>query len=486
MSSNDTVVRHPFLQLLRRYREITADAWQHRHELAGPARLADEIAFLPAALSLQETPVHPAPRRAAYAIMLFFTAAIAWSVFGQVDIVAVASGRIIVNERSKLVQPLERSVVKRILVKDGDTVRAGQPLVELDATAPLADKTSAADQLHAAQSEFIRTTALLDALEGSRNVESASRDPIPLAAFPSTWSADAQRVALAQLHAEWADVSAKTGKLASERSRRQAEMETAAAAVAKLEATLPLARQREDDFSTLADQGFVASHAGQDRTRERIELENDLLLQRARLRETVAALRESQAARAAFVAETLRALHDRRTLADSRRVQATQEQNKATQRERLTVLAAPVSGTVQQLAVHTAGGVVTEAQTLMVVVPDEPEVTAEVAMENKDVGFVRAGQPAEIKLETFPFTRYGTVAASVKHVSADAVTDEKRGAFFPATLVLQTSQIDVDGRTVRLSPGMNLTAEIKTGQRRVVEFLLSPVVKAGRESLRER
>jgi hemolysin D len=470
--------------LLRRYRDVAAEAWRRRHELAGPSRLADEIAFLPAALSLQETPVHPAPRRAAYAIMLLFATATAWSVFGQVDVVAVAPGRIVVNERSKLVQPLERSVVKRVLVRDGDAVRSGQPLVELDATAPLADKTSATEQMHASESEFLRTGALLAVLDATSG--GASVLPVPRAVFPSTWTAAEQHGAAAQLQAEWADVSARVAKLASERSRRQAELETAGAAVSKLEATLPLARRREDDFHTLAEQGFAASHAGQDRTRERIELEKDLLLQRARLKEAAAALRESQAARTAFMAETIRTLHDRRSQADSRRVQAAQEQTKATQREKLSVLTAPVSGTVQQLAIHTAGGVVTEAQTLMVIVPDAPEVTAEVAMENKDVGFVRSGQQAEIKLETFPFTRYGTVAASVSHVSADAVTDEKRGAFFPATLVLQTSEIDVDGRRVRLSPGMNLTAEIKTGQRRVIEFLLSPVVKAGRESLRER
>jgi hemolysin D len=150
------------------------------------------------------------------------------------------------------------------------------------------------------------------------------------------------------------------------------------------------------------------------------------------------------------------------------------------------VLTAPVSGVVQQLAAHTAGGVVTEAQNLMVIVPEGAQVTAEVTLENKDIGFVDAGQAAEIKLETFPYTRYGTVRARVTRVSADAVNDEKRGALFPVTLALGTRDIDVDGKTIRLQPGMNLTAEIKTGRRRVIEYLLSPLQRAGSESLRER
>ena len=139
--------RHPFIELMARYKAIFKAAWDHRHELAGPKRLADEAAFLPAALSLQETPVHPAPRRFAWVIMALFVLALVWSIFGQVDIVAVAPGRIIVSDRTKVIQPLEASVVKAVLVKDGDKVEAGQVLVELDPTMASADKASVQEQL---------------------------------------------------------------------------------------------------------------------------------------------------------------------------------------------------------------------------------------------------------------------------------------------------------------------------------------------------
>jgi hemolysin D len=254
----------------------------------------------------------------------------------------------------------------------------------------------------------------------------------------------------------------------------------------KLEATLPIARQREADFRSMADQGFMASHAGQDRTRERIEQERDLAAQRARLNEANAALKETEHARAAYLAETRRALSDREAQASLKRQQFTQERSKAEQRSRLTQLTAPVAGTVQQVAVHTEGGVVTAAQVLMVIVPKDAQVTAEVVIDNKDIGFVTAGQAAAIKLETFPFTRYGTVEATVKSVTADAVNDEKRGATFPAVLTMNTSAIQVEGKRINLSPGMNVTAEIKTGRRRVIEYLLGPVQTAVSESLGER
>jgi hemolysin D len=475
--------RHPLIDLLARYKAIFQSAWTHRHELAGPKRLADELAFLPAALSLQDTPVHPAPRRFAWAIMALFIIALVWSILGQVDIVAVAPGRVVVSERTKVIQPLERSVVKRILVKDGDRVQAGQALVELDPTAANADKANVDEQLKASESDMLRARTLQAAMSRAGQAGTAAA---PEASFPTSWTAAETATAKAQLQAEWNDITAKLAKLDAEINRRHAEIATVKEMVAKLEQTVPLSRQREDDVKKLADQGFIASHTGQDRTRERIELERDLATQKAKLAETQATLRESENAGAAYVAETRRTLFEREAQADLKRMAATQDQAKATQREKLTVLTAPVAGVVQQLAAHTAGGVVTEAQAIMVIVPDGAQVTAEVTLENKDIGFVNAGQEVAIKLETFPYTKYGTVAGKVSMVTADAVNDEKRGAIFPVTLTLGRGSIDVDGKLIRLSPGMNLTAEIKTGQRRVIEYLLSPVQHAGMESFKER
>ncbi|AYQ30490.1 HlyD family type I secretion periplasmic adaptor subunit [Polaromonas sp. SP1] len=479
---------HPVIALLARYRAIFAAAWAHRDELAGPRRLSDEAAFLPAALSLQDTPVHPAPRRLAYTIMALFVIALVWSIFGKIDIVAVAPGRVVVSERTKLIQPLENSVVKAVLVKDGDHVVAGQPLVELDPTAASADKTTAHDQQKAALSEVLRTRAIQQALQ---NLQQHTQAGPGLQAkympeFPKEWSAAETAAAQAQLQGEWGDVTAKLAKLSSEISRRQAEIVTAQAVVSKLETTVPMAQARETDFKKLVDQGYISGHATQDKTRERVELERDLATQRANLLQTQATLRESENSRAAYLAEVRRTLYEREAQADLKRQQATQEQAKATQRENLTTLKAPVAGVVQQLAIHTTGGVVTEAQALMIIVPEAAQVTAEVTLENKDIGFVNAGQDVAVKLETFPFTRYGTVPATVKLVTADAVNDEKRGAIFPVTLTLNTKQIDIDGKMIQLVPGMNLTAEIKTGQRRVIEYLLSPIQRAGSESLRER
>ena len=210
--------RHPAIELVARYRAVFRAAWAMRYELAGPKRMADEVAFLPAALSLQETPSHPAPRRAAWAICALFVLALLWAVFGQIDIVAVAPGRIVVSDSSKTVQPLESGVVKHVLVKDGDLVQAGQVLVELDATNASADKASVQEQLAAAVSEERRTTALMTALH-------SGRAPV-LAPLPAGMSSEDQSSTRLQLDSEFQDITAKLAKLSAEQARRQAEIAT--------------------------------------------------------------------------------------------------------------------------------------------------------------------------------------------------------------------------------------------------------------------
>lgn len=163
-----------------------------------------------------------------------------------------------------------------------------------------------------------------------------------------------------------------------------------------------------------------------------------------------------------------------------------QELTKARYEQSLTELRAPVAGTVQQLAVHTLGGVVTPAQPLLTLVPSDQHVEVEALLENKDVGFVHAGQPVSVKVETFNFTKYGRVAGEVVSVSQDAIKDEKRGQVYNAKVRLARSQLLIDGRSVALAPGMAVTVEIKTDQRRVIDYFLSPLEQHLQESLGER
>lgn len=420
--------------------------------------------------------------------MVLFAVLFAWACLGRVDIVAVASGRVVAAQRSQRIQSLEDGLVHRVWVRDGDRVQAGQLLLQLDATDARAEGERIQEAWRAASSEAWRAQTLLHAMEQG----ALSRVPTApvLAGVPDRaldWTlADAQR-AEAQLRAEWADIQGRLARSQAEVQQRQSEGDTAQAVFDKLQSGLPWALQREADYRLLVEKGFMSGHATQDRTRERIELERDLAAQAARLREAAAAKVHAVQVLSGLRAEIRRSLHERATQARTQREQFLAEATKARQRQRLTELRSPVEGTVQQLQVHAPGVVVTAGQELMVVAPDADRLTAQVAIANQDMGFVHQGQAVTVKLEAFPFTRHGTLPATVAVVGADAAVDPRSGqATYPAYLSLERSSLLIDGREVVITPGMNLIAEIKTGRRRLIDYLLSPAQALANESMRER
>lgn len=464
-------------ELLARYARIWRHAWRIRHELDPPRLRRHESEFLPAALALRDTPVHPAPRAAMMLIVLFALLTVLWAVFGRVDIVASAPGRLIPNDRSKVVQATETASVRALHVRDGQRVHAGDLLIELDATQTRADVARIEADALTARLEAARARAMIEAMEQGR----PARLPAIDGAGPDRLT-DEQRL----LDSQHAELRARLARLDAEILRREAEQRAIGEWVDKLRETLPITRQRARDYQGLLEQNFVSRHGWLEREQVRIEQERDLAAQLARLDEIRAALLEARRQRESLLAETRRATLDLRHQAEQRAVALRQELIKAQARDRLMRLTAPVSGIVQQLAVHTVGGVVTPAQPLLVIVPDDDPLEVEAILENKDVGFVRAGQTAEVKVETFPFTKYGTLHAVVAQVSGDAIQDEQRGLVYAARLHLRQATIDVDGMPVRLAPGMAVTAEVKTGRRRVIEYFLGPLLQVQAESLRER
>lgn len=463
--------------LLQRYRAVWQAAWQVRHQLEPKTKLHYEAQFLPAALELQETPPSPIPRLTIKLLVGLFLIALLWSYFGKIDVVAVAQGKIIPDDRTKLIQSPELAIVRRILVRDGQAVRAGQILVQLDATSAGADRNRVEGEHSSAELQVARAQAMISAL----NTGNAPQ-LLPPSKIPARAAADEQRL----LAGEYAELQARLAALDEQTAQRRAELETSLLRVAKLRDTLPMVRQRAEDFRGLAERNFVAKHALLEKEQALLETERDLATEQSRSRELDHAIQQNLRERSSLLAQAKRNALDELNEAQIKASSLTQELVKAEQRNTLLTLKAPVDGIVQQLAVHTVGGVVKEADPLMQVVPQNDRLVVEAQIENKDIGFVYAGQHAEVKVETFSFTKYGTLAGQVLTVSNDAVQDEKRGLIYPARVQLSRSSMRVENKQVKLSPGMAVTAEIKIGKRRVIEYFLSPLSEHLQESLRER
>jgi hemolysin D len=464
-------------ELLQRYAAIFRHAWQQRASMEPVKRLPHEAQFLPAALSLQETPVSPTPRVLMWLLIGFAVLAVLWASLGEIDVVATAQGKVVPNDRTKTIQPFETATVKAIHVRDGQTVKAGEVLVELDGTTSHADLERIAGDLDAARLQVARGRAMLTALD-------TGRAPVllPAPGMRAASVSEARRLLAGQM----AEADARSSRIAAETGKREAELRSMQALVRKLEQTLPLAKERAQDFKNLADQKFVSRHGYLEREQARIEQEADLANLRSRVAETEAALREAQGQRAELTAELRRASLDSINDGQQRAAALEQELLKAHSRDNLMKLVSPVDGTVQQLAVHTVGGVVTEAQPVMIIVPRDHVLEVEAFLENKDIGFVKQEQDAEVKIETFQYTKYGTIRGKVTSVSHDAISDEKRGLIYSTRVTMDKSTLDIDGTPVSLSPGMAVSVEIKTGRRRLIEFFLSPLKARVSESLRER
>lgn len=469
--------RQAFADLFKRYATIFRHAWSHRRETDAPDLHPHEAQFLPAALALRDTPVHPAPRITLWLIMAFALIALVWAIFGRIDVVATAVGKIIPNDRTKVIQPMETAVVKAIHVRDGQAVQAGQVLIELDATSAAADSERLRNEVVTARLEALRAQALLTALASN-----TSPKLTPLTGV------DAARLGAEQSQAsgQHQEYQARRLQLQAEIARRQAELQATQDQVVKLEQTAPIARQRAQDYQKLVKENFISQHGYLEREQARIEQEQDLASSRSKVAEIRAALMEAQQQQATLAAETRRQLLDQHNLAAQKAASLGQEWVKADQRGRLMRMTAPVAGTVQQLAVSTVGGVVTPAQPLMVIVPKDNVLEIEAMLPNKDIGFVNPGQEAEVKVETFPFTKYGTIHGKITQISSDAIQDDKLGLIYSTRVKLAKDTIRVENKIVRLTSGMAVTVEVKTGKRRVIEYFLSPLMQVTSESLRER
>jgi hemolysin D len=478
--------------------DLAARARKVGRELSRPKGdryLSDELAFLPAALEIVETPPSPIGRAIAISIAAIFTIALAWACIGKVDIVAVAQGKIIPKGGTKTVQPFETGVVRAIHVHDGQPVKAGDVLVELDATMNTAELSHAQSDLMAAQLDVARLRAAL-----------TNKDD-PLSAFIPPRGATPELIEMQRqlLVSQTAEQHAKIAAIERQIAEKQAARTTIQASIEKLKATIAPLQQRVDIREQLVRKELGSKITYLSELQELVGQQQEVAVQQSRNHETDAAIAALTETKSKTAAEYERNLLADLAKAEQRVAGLKQDVVKARQRTSLRRLTAPVDGVVQQLSVHTIGGVVTPAQKLMLVVPAGSPLEIEAMVSNRDIGFVAAGQEAAIKVDTFNFTRYGLLHGKILSISQDAIVRDKpetndgsqgmetgggeskgQELSYAARISLDRSQIRIEDKRVNLSPGMAVTVEIKTGARRIISYLLSPLARYKHDSLRER
>ena len=462
--------------LVSQYSEVIRHAWRLRRELDSPARTSYEAEFLPAHLEIIEKPIHPASLWAMRAIGALVLSVVLIALFGRLDIVAVAHGKLVPTVRVKIVQPALTGVVRTILVRNGTQVVPGQTLLELDPTQAAADADKANAARLDAQLAVARARALLQAQTESKT---PAIDSVPGASPERSQQTQAYAIGV------FSEYRTKLAALRAELNQRQAELKTANDEIQKLNVTAPLLRQRAKNYQALAAQSYIAKDTYLDKEQSALKEEGALRSEADRAVELTAAVEEQKQEIATTVA-TFR----REQLADLDRAQkelaqSADDQAKAEVRRSLTKLVAPVAGTVQNLAVNTVGGVVTTAQALLEIVPEDT-LEIEASVDNKDVGFLEVGQDAIVKIEAFPYTRFGYLRGHVLAVANDSVPSKANGLQYIVRVGLPGNHLAVGRRSLPLTPGMQVVVEIRTGRRTVAEYFFSPLLEAAGQSMRER
>ncbi|EMR7682242.1 HlyD family type I secretion periplasmic adaptor subunit [Yersinia enterocolitica] len=445
--------------------------WQRHH---AAKRTRDEYDFLPAYLDIVERPVAPLARRTAWFLALTLLLVLVWSIAGRLDIHASANGKVIVAEHSKIIQSLEPGVVVAINVHDGDRVVAGQVLLELNPIGVDAEVNNINQQLMHRSLEAARMSALL------------TDAPLTNFIYPDNIPENLVMTAKSLLTKEYDEVNAELARQDSERAVNQAYIQAGSTNITHHQALMKNIHQRLQALQTLVKSKAIAEAEVLIQEREWLNARaegNRLESEQAVLR---AKMRNLAQVRLHYLAEKKRSYQEQLNKAHEVINQLKQELVKLTEKQRQQTLRAPVDGVIQQSSVHTLGGVVTSAQPLMILVPESHQLELDVMILNKDIGFVLPGQAVEVKIDSFPYTRFGTLSGEVKHISLDAMEDQQQGLVFPARIRLDSDTLTVEGKPVRLSAGMSVSAEIKTGRRRVIDYLLSPLQQYQSEAMRER
>lgn len=428
-----------------------------------------EREFLPAALEILDTPASPAGRGLAWLVMVFFALALIWSCVGQVDVNAVASGQLVPQDGVKAIQPFEAGIVRKIHVANGQHVSAGQVLIELDSTENQVDLSQLQRQQELAQQDIARLKALLDGLDGRAHTLT---NATPQQASRLNEQLGAHRARLSALQAQ--QTESRAAIAASELEQD------------KLQAKLPVLEEKANAWKRLTDQKMASRIQWLELENERVLAQKSLYVEKQKTAQAKANLARVSAELNQTRADTRRQTLAELVDAEDKAKEAELSIRRYREREQYRTLRAPVSGHVQQLGIHTIGGVVQPAQQLLVIAPDHATLVVDAKVLNQDIGFVRAGQPVTLKVESYPYSKYGTLSGTVEHVSHDAIPDEKLGPVFAARIRIPARPQTKTGVHLPLQAGMAVTAEIKTDSRRVIDYLLSPIKEVFSEAIRER
>ena len=429
--------------------------------------------FYPPATEILEKPPSPAGRLLVWVIVSLFVLALGWSFIGEIDEVVVAQGKVIPVGYTKILQAEDKGIVKNILVKNGQHVQQGEVLLELDPTYSESDLQTLKKNIAFYELNMERINAELNnqPFVVNANIQADDKD---------------RNQQLSLYRSRQQEKRAKLDYYNAQINQKQDAVKVAYAALSKNEQQYLLAKAKEESTQKLWDENAIAYFQVLDYRGQRIEYEQNINMIRAQLNAAETDVKAGLQQKAQFEAEWNRQLQEEMLNCRKECQELKQAERKADLKNRLIVIKSPVDGVVHQLEIHTLGAVVQAAEPLLSIVPEGTPMEIEAWMENKDVGFVHLQQEVEVKVEAFNFQKFGVLQGKVREISADSIEDKQRGQIYRVMISLDTEKLYMDKKELPIYPGMNVSAEIKTRKKRIIDFFLEPFQTYKSEALRER
>ncbi|WP_353661660.1 HlyD family type I secretion periplasmic adaptor subunit [Hydrogenimonas sp. SS33] len=421
----------------------------------------DRHEFKPLLVEIEEKPLNPLGRALLWIIIAVIFFSVAWLTLAKVDVVVSARGKIIPVGEIKTLQPIETGVISKLLVKEGELVRKGEVLVEIDPSVTETNLESKVRNLKLLELEIARLSALIENRPFKRDDASVDKELYATQALIYKTAKEGYERQMSLIKEQKKQVRQK--------------IESAKIDIQRLRQHRDSMREKEKNLLSVID--IIAKDEYDDTHNKLIEYEEQLRMKKheiIQLRKKLDELSQQELLTTQeYKNKLLEELTKKRKEATLLKVEIESIRFKKAKQ----YIRSPVDGYVSKLMVHTVGGVVTPAEKLILVVPKDAPLVVKATVLNKDIGFVKEGMRAELKVDTFDFQKYGVIDAVVTHISNDAIDDKKLGPVYEVYLKPQKNYLMVKGQKAYLTSGMSVTAELKVGQRRVINFFLYPLIK---------
>jgi hemolysin D len=420
----------------------------------------DKNRFKPHLVEIEDRPVSPLGRKIMWSILIFMALAVLWLFWGKTDVVVSARAKIIPMGDIKVLQPLSTGAVKKIFIKEGDFIKKDDPLIEIDPT------------VEESNIEAKKSTLALLEVEAAKIKSLINGKPFRI---PTNTPPNIVILIHGMHKAESESIIEQKRQIDQQVKQLEEQIKATEINKGRIENLYRLGIQEKNRLKEVLD--IIAKNDYYQLQKQNMNYKNEI----SRLSHEILRLQEqisgTKMQKLLIDQDYKKRLYSELAQKEKEIIAYRSEIDMIEYRKQKQIIVSPVDGIVGKIGINTVGAVVTPAEKLITIIPKDVPLQLKATVENKDIGFIKEGMKVAIKIDTFSFQRFGLVDGIVTKIGANAIEDKKLGLVYEVFIEPQKISLMVEGEERYLMPGMSATAELKVGQRRIIELFVYPLIK---------